>query len=232
VRRRPRNKSLKERFEKALHDTTRHGTAPEEIPVNSALDDALLTAIFARDLRRALLALAQGANIHATDKSTGWSPLHIAAARNETTTAAFLVLNQHRVDAISMCQLRRTPLHVAAAEGNTAICGWLYRKGASLAIRDSEGQTAVEVAVVQQNADCATLLRLAQLCDEESKHGGGGGRGKGTGEQHDTFMEALINFTASIEAEEIPAVRKEEASREELQKLNECWAASSSDDEP
>lgn len=67
-----------------------------------------------------------------------------------------------------------------------------YRKGANLDAVDASNNTAVDLAVAKQNADCVTLLRLAQLCAEEAK--GAGPRG-GKGSLHcsqETFLQALM----------------------------------------
>ena len=61
------------------------------------------------------------------------------------------------------------------------------RKGANLQALDGSGRSAVEIAIARMNADCVTILRLAQLMDEEVRGGHEGGQFS----SQDTFLLAL-----------------------------------------
>lgn len=58
----------------------------------------------------------------------------------------------------------------------------MFKNGAKLDIKDSDGQTPLELAVTHQKADCVTFLRLASLAVAE-------------GTIDDSFMEALQSFS-------------------------------------
>jgi hypothetical protein len=63
----------------------------------------------------------------------------------------------------------------------------LFKNGAKLDIKDNNGQTALDIAVNGQKADCVTFLRLAQLATMEG------------GSPDESFMEALQNFTTDTQ---------------------------------
>ncbi len=75
----------------------------------------------------------------------------------------------------------------------------LSRKGASLQALDGSGRTAVEIAVSCTHADCVTILRLAQLMDEETRGGGG----EGQFSSQDTFLLALQVCELILESNEM-----------------------------
>ncbi|XP_037089093.1 L-asparaginase-like [Pollicipes pollicipes] len=67
-------------------------------------------------------------------------------------------LRNFGADVSSMDYDRRTPLHVAASEGNTAVLRHLLLHGASVHIRDRSGATPLHSAVQFQRLDCIRIL--------------------------------------------------------------------------
>ena len=54
----------------------------------------------------------------------------------------------------------RTALHVAAIRDNARMCGLLLLAGAEAGVRDGEGRTALEVAVMGGCREAAAELRM------------------------------------------------------------------------
>jgi len=52
----------------------------------------------------------------------------------------------------------RTPLHLAADEGNSEIAAFLLQNGASINAKDNEGRTPLDTAIDNQHAALARLL--------------------------------------------------------------------------
>jgi Ankyrin repeats (3 copies) len=63
--------------------------------------------------------------------------------------------------------MRWSPLHHAAFLGHTAAAGWLFKHSARLDLKDRTGNAPVDIAADNQNADCVTLLRIAQVWTAE-----------------------------------------------------------------
>ena len=63
----------------------------------------------------------------------------------------------------------------------------LFKNGASLDVKDSEGQVPLDLAIAKHKADCVTFLRLAQLAISEGNL------------NDDSFMEALQIFSVDAQ---------------------------------
>lgn len=76
----------------------------------------------------------------------GWTPLHYACARGHLEVAQFLIANGASIDSLS--QGDTTPLMMAVHSGNEALVKLLLDKGADLKLRNSQGLSAIDIAVI------------------------------------------------------------------------------------
>ena len=76
----------------------------------------------------------------------GWTPLHYASSRGHLEVAEFLIANGAIVD--SMSPGNTTPLMMAVQSGNEQLIKLLLDKGADLQIRNTNGLTAIDIAVI------------------------------------------------------------------------------------
>ncbi|MBU3557916.1 ankyrin repeat domain-containing protein [Polynucleobacter sp. Ross1-W9] len=76
----------------------------------------------------------------------GWTPLHYASSRGHLEVAEFLLANGAIVD--SMSPGNTTPLMMAVQSGNEQLIKLLLDKGADLQIRNTNGLTAIDIAVI------------------------------------------------------------------------------------
>lgn len=65
---------------------------------------------------------------------------------------------------------KRTPLHLAAAEGHTQICSLLLEKGAQVRVRDRWGNTPLGDAVHYGHTEVQSLLRVHGAVHDERTH--------------------------------------------------------------
>ena len=78
----------------------------------------------------------------------GWTPLHYASAKGHLEIAQYLLTNGAIVDALSPGNT--TPLMMAVQSGNDALVKLLLDKGADLQVRNSQGFTAIDIALIYE----------------------------------------------------------------------------------
>jgi ankyrin repeat protein len=82
---------------------------------------------------------------------SGWTPLHYACSTGRLSVAEFLVANGANVNAMSPSDT--TPLMMAVSSGNEVLIKFLLDKGADLRMRNHEGYSAIDVAVLFSKDD-------------------------------------------------------------------------------
>ena len=78
----------------------------------------------------------------------GWTPLHYSCARGHLAVAQYLIANGAVVDSLSPGNT--TPLMMAVQSGNEALVKLLLDKGADLQVRNSQGFTAIDIALIYE----------------------------------------------------------------------------------
>ena len=78
----------------------------------------------------------------------GWTPLHYASSRGHLEVAQFLLANGAIVD--SMSPGNTTPLMMAVQSGNEQLVKLLLDKGANIQLRNTNGLTALDIAVIYE----------------------------------------------------------------------------------
>ena len=91
----------------------------------------------------------------------GWTPLHYACTKGHLEVAQFLVSNGAIVDSLSPGYT--TPLMMAVQSGNEELVGFLLAKGADLKLKNSQGLTAIDIAVIYEKPWIADGLRSRWL---------------------------------------------------------------------
>jgi ankyrin repeat protein len=82
---------------------------------------------------------------------SGWTPLHYACSTGRLSVAEFLVANGAKVNAMSPSDT--TPLMMAVSSGNEVLIKFLLDNGADLRMRNHEGYSAIDVAVLFSKDD-------------------------------------------------------------------------------
>lgn len=82
---------------------------------------------------------------------SGWTPLHYASSAGRLSVAQFLVANGAKVNALSPSDT--TPLMMAVNSGNEVLVKFLLDNGADLRMRNHEGYSAIDVAVLFSKDD-------------------------------------------------------------------------------
>lgn len=108
------------------------------------------------------LLLQHAAAVDATD-ATGMTALHRAATGAHLECARLLVGGGAVLEPPFLCEERRTPLHWAAMAGATDVASLLMGAGALPTYRDMHGALASECADSGGHAECAAVLREAEL---------------------------------------------------------------------
>ena len=78
----------------------------------------------------------------------GWTPLHYACAKGQLEIAQYLLANGAAVDSLSPGNT--TPLMMAVQSGNEVLVKLLLDKGADLQLRNSQGLSAIDIAVIYE----------------------------------------------------------------------------------
>ena len=78
----------------------------------------------------------------------GWTPLHYASSRGHLEVAQFLLANGAIVD--SMSPGNTTPLMMAVQSGNEQLVKLLLDKGTDIQLRNTNGLTALDIAVIYE----------------------------------------------------------------------------------
>lgn len=76
----------------------------------------------------------------------GWTPLHYACAKGQLDVAKYLVSKGAIIDSLSVGD--NTPLIMAVQAGNEELVAFLLSKGADLRLKNSQGLTAIDIAVI------------------------------------------------------------------------------------
>ena len=79
---------------------------------------------------------------------SGWTPLHYASAKGHLDVALYLIANGAMIDSLSPGNV--TPLMMAVQSGNELLIKLLLDKGADLQLRNSQGYTAIDIAVIYE----------------------------------------------------------------------------------
>lgn len=102
---------------------------------------------------------------------TGWAPLHYACSTGKLSVAEFLVANGAKIDALSPSDT--TPLMMAVSSGNEQLIKFLLDKGADLSLRNHEGYSAIDVAVLFNREDIKEGLTSRWLKLYKQPYSGG-----------------------------------------------------------
>lgn len=78
----------------------------------------------------------------------GWTPLHYACAKGHFEVAQYLIANGAIIDSLSPGNT--TPLMMAVQSGNEALVKLLLDKGADLRLKNTNGLTAIDIAVIYE----------------------------------------------------------------------------------
>lgn len=91
--------------------------------------------------------------------TSGYTLLHNAAYRNHPEFVEFWATRlKLPVNVFLNTESRQTPLHIAARRGHVSVIENLYRHGADLNAQDNEGNTALHIAVQNNNAEVIRAL--------------------------------------------------------------------------
>lgn len=86
----------------------------------------------------------------------GWTPLHYAASRGQMEVAEYLILKGATIDSLS--QSNTTPLMMAVISGNESLIKLLLDKGANLKLRNDQGFSAIDIAIIYEKPWIAEAL--------------------------------------------------------------------------
>ena len=78
----------------------------------------------------------------------GWTPLHYASAKGQLEVAQYLISNGAIIDSLSPGNT--TPLMMSVQSGNEELIKLLLDKGADLRMKNSQGFTAIDIAVIYE----------------------------------------------------------------------------------
>ena len=78
----------------------------------------------------------------------GWTPLHYACSKGQLEVAQYLIANGAIVDSLSTGNT--TPLMMAVQSGNEPLIKLLLDKGADIQLKNSQGLTAMDIAVIYE----------------------------------------------------------------------------------
>ena len=84
-----------------------------------------------------------------------------------------------------------TPLHLASMQGSTAQVCLLLKHKTNHHLFNNEGKKALDIAVLNSDADVVTLLRLAALNEEIREN-------DFTGDNDDTFNDVVQEFSQMV----------------------------------
>lgn len=78
----------------------------------------------------------------------GWTPLHYASSKGQLEVARYLIANGAVID--SQSPGNTTPLMMAVHAGNEDLIKLLLDKGADLQLRNNNGFTAIDIAIIYE----------------------------------------------------------------------------------
>jgi ankyrin repeat protein len=128
--------------------------------VSSAGDRALDIACLKGDAVSARILLEHGANPNLHNKA-GSTPLHDAALSGNKDVIELLLARAADPNAQDT-ESKSTPLHHAASFGRLEAVKMLVEHGADVSLRNAKGQTALQVAVADQQDEVSAFLRAAR----------------------------------------------------------------------
>ena len=120
---------------------------------NMADETALMLAANANDLASAQLLIEAGASVNRPN----WTPLHYAASKGHTAMMRLLIENDAYVDAES--PNGTTPLMMAAFYASPNAVKLMLEEGADPLLRNQDGQTALDMALVKDKKLTAKYIR-------------------------------------------------------------------------
>jgi Arf-GAP/coiled-coil/ANK repeat/PH domain-containing protein len=121
---------------------------------------------------------------------SGSTVIHQSILSGSVMACELLLLNGAKINAVDSAD-GNTPLHLAAAQGNTGQVCLLLKHRANHHLRNHAGQQALDIAVANSDADIVTLLRLAALNEEIRENDYGGG-------DDDTFNDVVNEFSQMV----------------------------------
>ncbi|KAI9183492.1 hypothetical protein H9P43_004410 [Blastocladiella emersonii ATCC 22665] len=122
------------------------------------LETALHKAAFNGNVFVVEKLLHARANLNAKDRG-GWTPLHVAVARNHHEIA-HLLLNHPAIDVNAVNAAGTSPLMLACAKGNSLLIKVLLRKGANSATTNRADESAYDLAALAMHTSvCQYLAR-------------------------------------------------------------------------
>ena len=120
---------------------------------NMADETALMLAANANDLASANLLIEAGASVNRPK----WTPLHYAASKGYTGMMRLLIENDAYIDAES--PNGTTPLMMAAYYASPNAVKLVLEEGADPLLRNQDGQTALDMALVKDKKLSAQYIR-------------------------------------------------------------------------
>ena len=120
---------------------------------NMADETALMLAANANDLASANLLIEAGASVNRPK----WTPLHYAASKGYTGMMRLLIENDAYIDAES--PNGTTPLMMAAYYASPNAVKLMLEEGADPLLRNQDGQTALDMALVKDKKLSAQYIR-------------------------------------------------------------------------
>jgi ankyrin repeat protein len=120
---------------------------------NMADETALMLAANANDLASANLLIEAGASVNRPN----WTPLHYAASKGHTAMMRLLIENDAYIDAES--PNGTTPLMMAAYYASPNAVKLVLEEGADPLLRNQDGQTALDMALVKDKKLSAQYIR-------------------------------------------------------------------------
>ena len=120
---------------------------------NMADETALMLAANANDLASANLLIEAGASVNRPN----WTPLHYAASKGHTAMMRLLIENDAYIDAES--PNGTTPLMMAAYYASPNAVKLMLEEGADPLLRNQDGQTALDMALVKDKKLSAQYIR-------------------------------------------------------------------------
>ena len=120
---------------------------------NMADETALMLAANANDLASANLLIEAGASVNRPN----WTPLHYAASKGHTAMMRLLIENDAYIDAES--PNGTTPLMMAAYYASPNAVKLVLEEGADPLLRNQDGQTALDMALVKDQKLSAQYIR-------------------------------------------------------------------------
>jgi len=138
--------AIREKSYKVIDILLTNKTIDVNLP-NKSNETPLMIASIDGELAVDKLLVQKGAEIN----REGWTPLHYACSTGKLEVAQYLIANGAKVNALSPSET--TPLMMAVNSGNAYLVKLLLDNGADLRLRNHEGYSAIDVAVLFSKSD-------------------------------------------------------------------------------